>query len=133
MMGVQIGIVAIAVGYMVGKAIRYASYGVGGRPQQILAVALTYFAISTSVIPAGIFLAAKHKPAPTAQIQEAKPVVSVSSLVTEFAILALVSPFLELASSPVGGLLSLFILFIGLQRSWVLTARHDILVSGPYP
>src|SRR5580704_8454639 len=45
--GLEIGLVAILIGYMVGKAIRYASRGLGGRPQQILAVALTYFAITT--------------------------------------------------------------------------------------
>src|ERR1700676_5519044 len=59
-MGFQIGIVALAVGWMVGKAIRSGGYGVGGRPQQILAVALTYFAISMSFFPAGIFIGVKH-------------------------------------------------------------------------
>src|ERR1700730_7915916 len=39
----QIGIVALAVGWIVGRAIRTGGYGIGGRPQQILAVALTYF------------------------------------------------------------------------------------------
>ena len=40
---------------MVGNAIRHASNGLGGRPQQILAVTLTYFAISTSYIPVMIY------------------------------------------------------------------------------
>src|SRR5664280_5720 len=40
----EIGLIAILVGWMVGKAIRHASYGRGGRAQQILAVTLTYFA-----------------------------------------------------------------------------------------
>jgi hypothetical protein len=48
------------------------------------------------------------------------------------ALLVVISPFLQLKSSPVGGLISLFILFIGLQRAWVLTARHEIIVTGPY-
>ena len=47
-------------------------------------------------------------------------------------VLATISPFLELASSPVGGLISLFIIFIGLQRAWAMTAGHEILVTGPY-
>src|SRR6266542_3095498 len=51
----EIGIIAILVGWMVGTAIRRASNGLGGRPQQILAVALTYFAISTSYIPVVIY------------------------------------------------------------------------------
>ena len=137
MMGVQIGIVALLVGYMVGKAIRRATYGVGGRPQQILAVALTYFAISTSCILVMIYEVgkqAKNKPKAevSAPVQPAKPVISPAKAIGGLLVLATISPFLELFSSPVGGLISLFILFIGLQRAWALTARHDILVTGPY-
>jgi hypothetical protein len=138
MMGVQIGIVALLVGYMVGKAIRSATYGVGGRPQQILAVALTYFAISTSFVPAMVVQGAKQarnrsKTAPSAApVQPAKPQISPGKAIVGVVVLITISPFLELFGSPVGGLISLFILFIGLQRAWALTARHDILVTGPY-
>jgi hypothetical protein len=143
-MGVQIGIVALAVGWMVGKAIRHGSYGTGGRAQQILAVGLTYFAISTSFIPASFFIGAKHaieaksasqKPAaPMVQEQAATPrePISTGKALAGLALFAVVSPFLELKDSPVGGLISLFILFIGLQRAWALTARHEIIVTGPY-
>ena len=55
----EIGLIAILVGWMVGKAIRHGSYGRGGRPQQILAVALTYFAITTSYIPVILYQAAR--------------------------------------------------------------------------
>ncbi len=139
-MGVQIGIVALAVGWMVGKAIRHASYGVGGRPHQILAVALTYFAISTSFLPAAFFIGAKQGVQAKKRTQEgppkvvpAEPKISIGTAAAGLLMLATVSPFLELASSPVGGLISLFILFIGLQRAWALTAGHAILVTGPFP
>lgn len=143
-MGVQIGIVALAVGYMVGKAIRHGAYGVGGRPQQILAVALTYFAISTSLLPATFFLRMKTAVAAKSTtknpstvdsaplVQPIKPSISIGKLIVSILVIAAISPFWELYSSPVGGLISLFILFIGLQRAWALTARHDILVTGPY-
>jgi DNA-directed RNA polymerase subunit RPC12/RpoP len=143
-MGFQIGIVALAVGWMVGKAIRAGGYGIGGRPQQILAVALTYFAISTSFIPALVFTgmkkgftqrsAARNPSAQPAAAPVAKPVKALSpgKAVAGLLVLAVISPFLELASSPVGGLISLFIIFIGLQRAWALTAGHEILVTGPY-
>jgi hypothetical protein len=139
-MGVQIGIVALAVGWMVGKAIRKGAYGMGGRPQQILAVALTYFAISTSLIPVLLFMgvkqgiaARKSAAAPAApKIEPAEQKVSAGKLIASVLVIATISPFLELKSSPVGGLISLFILFIGLQRAWALTARHEILVTGPY-
>jgi hypothetical protein len=58
--GWEFGLVAIVVGYMVGKAIRHGSHGRGGRPQQILAVVLTYFAITTSYIPVLIYETAHH-------------------------------------------------------------------------
>ena len=136
-MGFQIGIVALAVGWMVGKAIRAGGYGIGGRPQQILAVALTYFAISMSFLPAGIFIGVKHaiaakKSTAPAVAKPVEPPISVGKTVAGLLMLAAISPFLELGSSPVGGLISLFILFIGLQRAWALTAGHEILVTGPY-
>jgi hypothetical protein len=141
-LGFQIGIVALVVGYMVGKAIRHASYGTGGRAQQVLAVALTYLAISASIVPAVFFIGikqgaaarstAKNQPVKPPVIQPVKPMPSPGKLAAGIALLAIVSPFLQLKTSPVGGLISLFILFIGLQRAWVLTARHEIIVAGPY-
>ena len=44
--GFQIGLIAILVGYMVGRAGRGGARGLGGRPQQILAVALTHYSIT---------------------------------------------------------------------------------------
>jgi hypothetical protein len=134
-LGFQIGIVALVVGYMVGKAIRHGSYGVGGRPQQILAVVLTYFAISTSFFPAALITVAKHniEAKHSAEIAPLlKPGVFTAAAIPALVVFAIISPFLELRSSPVGGLISLFILFIGLQRAWALTAGHEILVTGPY-
>src|ERR1700722_12267651 len=140
-LGFQIGIVALVVGYMVGKAIRHASYGTGGRAQQVLAVALTYLAISASIVPAIFFMgikqaAAAHSTAKTQPVkplivQPAKPTRSPVKLGAVLALLSIVSPCLQVRNSPVGGLISLFILFIGLQRAWVLTARHEIMVTGP--
>jgi hypothetical protein len=141
-MGVQIGIVALAVGYMVGKAIRHGTYGIGGRPLQILAVVLTYFAISTSFLPAMVFMVATHrvqikspKPASSQEtpVPKARPAPSPGKAAAGLLVLAVISPFLELKSSPAGGLISLFILFIGLQRAWALTAGREIMVTGPYP
>jgi hypothetical protein len=135
-MGVQIGIVALAVGWLVGKAIRHASYGIGGRPQQILAVALTYFAISTSFFPATLFVVAKLNLEGKHQGAEVAPRAKMGTIpskeIPTLLLLAAISPFLELKTSPAGGLISLFILFIGLRYAWALTARHEIIVSGPY-
>lgn len=137
-MGVQIGIVALLVGWMVGKAIRHASHGIGGRPQQILAVGLTYFAISTSFLPASLMIGMKRaaemkkqtQAAPTPPFAPAH--ISAGQAIAGIVMLATISPFLELKSSPAGGLISLFILFVGLQRAWAMTAKPNILITGPF-
>ncbi len=142
--GLEVGLIAIVVGIMVGKAIRYASNGLGGRPQQILAVTLTYFAITTSFIPVFIYQTRKAPAQQTAQTQqqarsdqpaitaEQQPSVSLSRALVYVLALAMIAPFLELISSPLSGLISLFIIFIGLQRAWALTRRHTVFIAGPY-
>ena len=47
----EIGLVAIAVGYMVGKAVRNGSGDRGGRGYQILAVLITYICIAANFVP----------------------------------------------------------------------------------
>ena len=158
--GLQIGLLAILVGIMVGKAIRHASGGLGGRPQQILAVALTYFAITTSYIPVFLYDLAKHPQRtaqngaksvpPTAQSKAGvapsaapadspprasspapRPKMSFIVALAYILALALVAPFLSLTSG-FSGLLTIVIIFFGLQRAWHLTGRTEILIAGPY-
>jgi hypothetical protein len=47
----EIGLVAILIGYMVGFAIRKGALGFGSLRYQILALALTYFAVSLAYVP----------------------------------------------------------------------------------
>lgn len=49
--GYEIGLVAIAVGFLVGIGVRIGSGGAGGRAYQVLAVAITYLAIVSTYIP----------------------------------------------------------------------------------
>ncbi len=145
--GYEIGLIAILVGIMVGKSIRYASHGLGGRPQQILAVALTYFAITTSYIPVFIYHIAKEgKPAVRAEQpqQSQQPArdapaqpeqkMSLGTALLYLVGLTMAAPFMGFftGSNPVGSLISLFIIFIGLRRAWVLTGRTEIFITGPY-
>jgi len=133
----EIGFVAILVGWMVGKAIRHASHGMGGRPQQILAIVLTYFAITTSYIPVMIYQFAKHPPAEVQQQAQKKGDAgggerpSAGGILMALFMLAAAAPFFQLRSG-FGGFISLFIIFIGLRYAWKLTGRSDILVMGPY-
>jgi hypothetical protein len=155
--GFQIGLLSILVGIMVGKAIRHGSGGLGGRPQQILAVALTYFAITTSYIPVFVYDAAKHPrgrpvaqsgakavppssqsqagavpaaPAPNAS-PAPRPKMGPLLLVGFILMLAMAAPFLSLGSG-FSGIITIVIIFFGLQKAWQLTGRTEILVTGPY-
>src|SRR5438445_5527476 len=47
----EIGIVAILIGYMVGYAVRKGAHGRGGRRFQVLAVALTYASVALAYTP----------------------------------------------------------------------------------
>jgi hypothetical protein len=49
--GWEIGLVAILIGFMVGKAVRSGAAGRGGRKYQVMAAALTYFAVGLAYAP----------------------------------------------------------------------------------
>jgi hypothetical protein len=135
----QIGLIAILIGWMVGKSVRYASHGLGGRPQQILAVLLTYFSITTSYIPVFLYEASRtnHEAKATTGAQnpaQAQPTMSAGRAIVLILGLAAAAPFIGLfaGSNTLSALISLFIIFIGLRQAWSLTARSEILVMGPY-
>jgi hypothetical protein len=68
--GWVIGYVALAVGWLVGRAMMMGSGGIGGRRYQIAAVLLTYAAVSLAAVPIGIAQASKaHKAARQEQSQ----------------------------------------------------------------
>src|SRR5580692_3815299 len=49
--GIRIGYISLAVGWLVGKAMRTGSRGVGGRRYQVAAAAFTYAAVALAAIP----------------------------------------------------------------------------------
>jgi len=145
--GFQFALVAILVGFMVGKAIRRATRGRSSRACQVMAVILTYGAITTSYLP--FFIAgavkqmnkqAKTKPAAAASVPTIKPkqmslgrafVAMIAGLLLLTGI-ALVMPFIIIAQAPVSGLINLVIIFIGLSKAWRLTAPFSAPIDGPF-
>jgi hypothetical protein len=147
----EIGIVAIVIGYMVGWAVRKGSGGRGGRRFQILAVALTYWAVGLAYAPLA-YREAKRGDAPAATADSAtatSPAVADSSgtaaasgkdVSTRGALIALGMVFLLIFALPVMivfgslpfGLISALIIFIGMRQAWTMTAPHVLEVSGPY-
>ena len=148
--GWEFGLVAIVVGFMVGKAVRHGSNGLGGRPQQILAVVLTYFAITTSYIPVFIYQASSHPEqfarsrkahgsegqsgaaqSPSTSALPAGRSARIATALVMIVLLTAAAPFLGLTSG-LSGIITLFLIYIGMRQAWKLTARSAILVMGPY-
>ncbi|MBI2686153.1 MAG: hypothetical protein HYX27_07545 [Acidobacteria bacterium] len=142
--GFQIGLLAIGVGWFVGTAIRRGTEGHTSRKYQLMAVMLTYLAISMSFIPRLVADVAKKPPA-AADSQKGAPAAPASQPATEpvgpssllvsgvvVVGLAFVSPLLEAFFDFPGGLIGLFIVFLGLQRAWQLTRPDEALITGPF-
>ena len=127
--GYEIGIVAIGIGYLVGKAVRKGAGGFGGTRYQYLAMFLTYSAIALASLPS-IFEAIRH--APPGDVSSAHPSVGFGAMLMAWGMLlafAYASPFLGGARNIMG----LFIIGIGLYEAWKLTRAIPLQVLGPFP
>jgi hypothetical protein len=152
--GWMIGYVALAVGWIVGKAMMTGSGGIGGRRYQIAAVLLTYAAVSIAAIPIDLAQVSKaHRATRTEQSQSvrnlgeqvpgngtptpeqnpraAKRPANIGAAVVTLALVGLASPFLEL-QDPIHGLIGLVILFVGLQFAWKMTRGISLQILGPF-
>jgi len=116
--GWVIGYMSLAVGWLVGTAMKKGANGAGGRKYQITAALLTYAAVSISAIPIEIYLSRGEQ-------------VDYASHVGALVIAGLLSPFLDL-STGVGGVIGIVILWVGIQYAWKSTAARPLTVDGPY-
>lgn len=154
--GMEIGLLAIAVGYVVGHAVRRGSRSPGGRRYQALAMLLTYVSITGSYIPTVVKTLAErpaatatsaapsspatsgeHAPdtseapaAPAADggapVGRAEPLQLIFAVVIVFGI-ALVAPFL----SGVSNIIGLLLIAIALYEAWKLNKRVPFVLNGP--
>jgi hypothetical protein len=118
--GLIIGWVSLAVGWIVGKAMRMGSGGVGGRRYQVVAVLLTYFAVSMSAVPIALYQSGRMHHIHMGRV-----------LLGRLAWLGIASPILGLRDT-VSGLIGLVILFVGIRFAWRFTAGQTLQVSGPF-
>jgi len=116
---ISIGYASLAVGWMVGTAMVKGSGGVTGRRYQILAAAFTYAAVALARVPIWMYYAPELQSNPVPAIIRLTPV-------------ALVFPFTRFADNPLGGIIGLVILFVGLSIAWRLTAAKPMEIFGPF-
>jgi hypothetical protein len=131
----EIGILAIAIGWGVGTAVRNASGGRGGRGYQVLAVLLTYFWIAANYVPdltmgIGAESAESSSEGEAADsagaegIQRAPLAVRVALAM----LLALALPFMLGFENAIG----ILIIGFGRYQAWQMNKRVAIAVEGPF-
>lgn len=140
----EIGLVAILIGYMVGTAVRRGAGMRGSLRFQILAVVLTYGAVAlayTPVVVSEVFKSQQNKtatassPAPqqtalTSPTRSRQP-PPLQALIMMFGFIAAL-PVLVVVGSMPSGLLSGLIIGFGLRQAWRMTGQARIEVFGPY-
>jgi hypothetical protein len=141
--GYEIGIIAIAVGWLVGKGVQWGTRGRGGAVYQALAIVITYVAIVSTYVPGVIEglrkvesartapTTATGTPAPgpaTAAPAQAPSVAGFLIGLAVFVVLVLALPFL----AGFQNILGLVIIAIGLYEAWKINRRVPLAISGPF-
>ena len=155
LLSLEIGIVAILIGWMVGRAIQKALPGGGMRRYQVLAAVLTYFAVGMAYMPlmlgqmrkdaaarkshAAAVIAQQGEPAgdSAAAVQPPVPVKhkpTGGSLIVGAGALILVALSLPLVAAfgSASGILTALIIGIGMRQAWRMTRAPDNNVTGPF-
>jgi hypothetical protein len=146
----QIGLVAILIGYMVGYAVRKGARGRGGLRFQVLAVALTYASVALAYAPiavkqaiasdrttqkttAPLSMSRERAEAPDRVRATTKPTGGrlLLALAMFLAFIAALPVLVTVASFP-SGLISAFIIFIGMRQAWRMTGAPLLQILGPY-
>lgn len=110
----EIGLVAIASGWMIGKALREGASGRGGPVLQFVGAGLVYLSVALAYLPF---------------VMEAAP--PGSSLVAGLYV-ALRVPLQQIFDSGAGGLISALIIGFGMMQAWQMAATPKVAFQGPF-
>lgn len=109
----EIGLVSVLTGYMVGKAMRKGAGDRGGRPLQVVAVLLVYLSVGLAYVPF------------TMQGGENPGIISALKL-------AMLLPYYVVVGSFPSGIISAAIIGFGMHQAWQLTAEARLTFEGPF-
>jgi len=148
--GYEFGLIAIVVGFAVGKAVHWGSRGSGGWAYQTLAIGLTYLSIVSAYVPMIVTELMKHKPAAQTQTapQEGRTAPDAAANTTMEAaaedtpgglgaflfalgallLIACAAPFLAGLQNVIG----IVIIGIGMYEAWKLNRRLPLVITGPH-
>jgi hypothetical protein len=145
----EIGLIAILIGYMVGYAVRRGAGGRGGLRFQILAVALTYTSIAfayTPLVVKGVrdrqtreaSATADGKSRPRADVNAGLRARDVPRRVGGVQMIAMLAGFIVTLPIAVivgnlpSGLITAVIIAVGMRQAWRMTAAPILEFRGPY-
>jgi hypothetical protein len=121
MTGLELSLIAIVVGVLVGIAVKTGAQRRGGWVYQGLAMFLTYMAIVSTQVPTMF----KDTEATPAGLPSAIRIVVIVAIL-------LVLPFLVPFVEGFQGLIYLFIVGIGVYEAWKINRRVPVVVNGPF-
>lgn len=113
---VELALVTILIGWMVGRSVRAGSEGRGGRWYQLLGAVLTYGWCMMAYVPDVV-----------EALTNAKEAVPLVAAVVMAPFIALIVPF-----SGEMGVLGTLILAFGVWRGWAEPAKVEIPIEGPF-
>jgi hypothetical protein len=144
----EIGIVAIAIGFMVGWMVRKGAGGRGGLRFQMMALLLTYWAVGLAYTPLTFQQIGDEDekeqaagtttgPAASAAAPSDPDVAGETGVSIPLALgilfgFSLALPVLAVISSLPGGLISGAIIAFGMMQAWRMTGVPPLQISGPY-
>ena len=145
----EIGLVAIAIGFMVGYSVRKATGGRGGRAFQIMALVLTYWSVGLAYLPLAFGHREDTQPSST-QSTATDATASVAAQATQPAApsppdrdvsflpavaflfaFSFALPVIVVIGSFPGGLISAAIIGFGMHQAWRMTASPQFTITGP--
>lgn len=143
--GYEFGLIAVVVGFGVGKAVHWGSRGKGGWRYQTMAMVLTYLAMVSAYVPLLINELTKE---PVAVEQTADPQLATAASPSPASSDVPVEPSLGQALYSIGllvaficalpflsgiqNILGIFILGFGLYEAWKLNRRVELVITGPH-
>lgn len=145
--GYEIGLISILVGFMVGWTVRQGTRGFGSRRYQVLAFALTYFAIASTytglavrqMAQEGTLVSSRSQLSPEAA--QDTTIISVTGAVESsgaggaliwLVFITLAMPVLATFGGLPSSLISGLIIGFGLRQAWIMNGAVNIKFSGPF-
>ncbi len=118
---IELAIATIAMGWLVGTAVRRATRGQGGVPYQILAVLLTYASVALSYLPNAVFDISEMLEIPVSAAMIAEWLPQLIGFVFALPVrMGMESPLLIL------------IYGFGLFQAWQTSRKPDVTIAGPF-